>query len=180
MKFSVKELGLIALFSISLFVANSQNGGYSKGDNLLNIGIGLNSNYDGGLPLGASFETGLFDDISVGAGVDYLSNKYNFGSGNTYKFTSLYFAARASYHFNNLLKISSDKVDIYAGLALGYRSFKWKNKSFNDVLGDSYGSGVFLGGYLGGKYYFSDNIGGFAELGATGSSNARLGIAFKF
>ncbi|TKC12932.1 hypothetical protein FA048_04760 [Pedobacter polaris] len=164
---------LTFLTFISIASIAQQNGAYSKGDNLLNIGIGINSSYSGGLPIGASYEKGITDDISVGANFDYLSNKYL-----TYKFTAIYFGARGSYHFNNLLKIQNNKLDLYGGATLGYRSFSWSDSEQN--IGDEYGSGVFLGAYIGGKYYFGNAIGVFTELGEIGSTNARVGVAFKF
>lgn len=174
MKTNMKFFSLSTLIVfIGLTASAQQNGGYSKGDNLVNVGIGINSYYSGGIPFGASYEKGITDDISVGGNFDYLSHDYL-----TLKFTAIYFGARGSYHFNNLLKITSNKVDIYGGATLGYRSFSWSNDG--QSLGDDYGSGIFLGAYVGGKYYFGDRIGGFAELGATGSTNARLGVAFKF
>ena len=160
--------------------ASAQEYGYSRGDKLLNIGVGVNSYYSGGIPLSASFETGITDQISVGVGVDYLSNKYNVGSDASYKFTALYFGARASYHVNELLNINNKKVDLYGGATVGYRNFTWKDNYSNGSLSDSYGSGVFLGGFIGGKYYFTQRIGAFTELGAAGSTNGRLGVALKF
>ncbi len=160
---------ILSILTISSF---AQNGAYSKGDKLLNIGIGVNSYYDGGIPIGASFEKGITDDISLGAQADYLSADYA-----SIKFTAIYVGLRASYHVNKLLNIENDKIDLYGGPTLGYRSFSWKDEDLN--LGDDYGSGLFLGIYIGGKYYINKNIGLFAELGAIGSTNARIGIAFK-
>ena len=156
-------------------VGFAQNGAFKNGDKLLNVGVGVNSYYSGGIPIGASFEVGVTDAISVGGGVDYLSYKYS----NMDKFTATYIGVRGNYHFNELLKIDNDNVDLYGGLTLGYRVFSWKNTSYPG-LGGSYGSGLFFGVLIGGKNYFSDNIGAFLELGAIGSTNARLGIAFKF
>lgn len=166
----------ILVMAIS-FVNAQKNGGFAKGDKLLNVGIGVNSYYSGGIPLGASFEVGITNDISIGGNVDYLSSKYDYGYG-TYKFTALYFGARAAYHFNTLLKIDNDKTDLYGGLTLGYRSFSWSD-TYSGSAGNAYGSGVYLGAFIGGKYYFGKNIGAFAELGAIGSTNARIGISFK-
>ncbi len=151
---------------------------FKKGDNLLNVGIGVNSYYSGGIPLSVSYEKGVTEDISVGGSLDYLSHHYGvFGAD--YRFTALYIGARGSYHFNRLLNLRNDKVDIYAGVGLGYRSFSWSN--YNGIsLGNTYGSGLFLGIYAGGRYYFSKKVGGFLELGALGSTNARLGVSFRF
>lgn len=162
---------MMAIGSLSF----AQNGAFNNGDKLLNIGVGVNSYYSGGIPVGASFEVGVTDAISVGGGVDFLSS--NYGGGN--KFTAIYLGARANYHFNEVLNITSDKVDVYGGLSLGYRSFTWKDNYNNDLLGKSYGSGVYLGALVGGKYYFTENVGAFLELGAIGSTNARIGVAFK-
>ena len=165
---------IIAFFAIST-ISFAQNGAFSNGDKLLNIGIGVNSHYSGGIPLGASLEFGITDDISVGANVDYLSYKY----ASDFKFTAVYFGARANYHFNEILNINNNNVDLYGGLTLGYRSFTWKDSNFENTLGKSYGSQIYLGAQIGGKYYFSDNVGAFLELGELGSSNARIGVAFK-
>ena len=174
------KVKLALVFFIAFASAATAQYGYNKGDKLLNIGVGVNSYYNGGIPLGISFESGISDVISVGAGVDYLSNKYDIGSGSSYKFTAFYFGARASYHFNELFKLSSEQVDLYAGATAGYRSFTWKDSYSSGSLSSSYGNGIFVGGYIGGKYYFTEGIGAFAEVGATGSTNAKVGLAFRF
>ena len=174
----MKRTILLATFTVaSCIFCMAQNGGFAKGNKLLNIGIGVNSYYSGGIPFGASFEVGVSDNISFGGSVDYLSKKYY-----SWKFTALYIGVRGSYHVNELLNINNEKVDLYGGATLGYRSFKWKD-SFDDDgygLSGTYGNGIYLGAYVGGKYYFNNKIGAFVELGAIGSTNARLGIGFKF
>jgi len=165
---------LVGAFSV---LSNTASAQYRKGDNLLNIGIGLNSYYSGGVPLSVIYEAGVSDDISFGGGIDYLS--YHYGAGGTdYSYTATYIGLRGSYHFSKLLNIRDQNWDIYGGLSLGYRSFSWKN-SYTGA-GDAYGSGLFLGIHAGARYYFSKSVGGFMEIGALGSTNARLGVAFKF
>ena len=173
MKINIKFFSLCALIVFVGLTTFAQQNGYKKGDQLVNLGIGVNSYYSGGIPFGASYENGITDEISVGGSFDYLTHDYL-----TFKFTAIYFGARGSYHFNDLLKINNSKVDLYGGATLGYRSFSWSADGQN--LGDAYGSGVFLGAYAGGRYYFGSGIGAFAELGAIGSTNAKLGVAFKF
>jgi hypothetical protein len=94
---------------------------FGKGDKLFNLGVGVNSYYNGGVPLCMALEFGVSEDISVGAGLDFLSYRYNI-SGTRYDFTALYIGARGSYHFNRLLNLDVKELDIYAGLGLGYRS----------------------------------------------------------
>ena len=89
--------GLLCFFS---YVASAQ---FKKGDKLLNLGIGVNSYYSGGIPFSSSFEVGVTDQISAGVGLDYLTHNYKIGPTN-YGFSALYIGARGSYHFNELLK----------------------------------------------------------------------------
>ena len=168
----------VCLVGILSVLSNAAFAQYKKGDNLLNIGIGLNTYYEGGVPLSAIYEKGVTDEISVGGGIDYLS--YHYGSGgNDYSYNVTYVAARGSYHFNSLLNLRNENWDIYAGASLGYRSFSWKDYSGNGA-GSAYGSGLFLGIHAAARYYFSKSVGGFFEIGGLGSTNARLGVTFKF
>ncbi|PWK27838.1 hypothetical protein LV89_01245 [Arcicella aurantiaca] len=163
-------------FLLALLLTASQgfSQAYKQGDKYLNATIGLNSYYSTGLPLGASFEVGITDAISVGGQADYASGNYGSGLG----FTAFYIGARGAYHLGEVLKINSDKVDLYAGLGLGYRSFSWKD-GYNGT-GYSYGNGLDFNYFIGGRYFFSDNIGAVLELGYSGVSNARAGLTFKF
>lgn len=176
MKRKVLLLLCIGIMSLSSW---SQDAAFNKGDKLLNVGIGVNSYYSGGIPIGASFEIGINDQFSVGPNIDFLSTKYG-GAGSSFKFTALYIGARASWHANEALNISNPKIDLYLGPTIGYRVFSWKDDYNGSTLKDSYGSGIYIGGFLGGKYYFNEKLGGFVELGAIGSTNARLGLAVKF
>ena len=177
----MKRIILTVIFLASTAaVLNAQNAtGFSKGDKLLNLGVGINSYYSMGTPLGLSFEVGVSDVISIGGNADYLSSKYNYGNGLYSKFTTLYIGARVSYHVNDLLNIENEKIDLYAGVTVGARNFSFKDNFSSSGLGSNYSNGVFFGGYVGGKYYFSPKVGAFAELGAIGSTNARIGIGFK-
>lgn len=175
-----KNLILFLLAGCFMLLSGSAFAQYEKGDKLLNVGIGVNSYYNGGIPFGASFEVGVTDEISVGGSIDYLSHNYGNFAGDDWRFTALYIGARGSYHFNELLNLSNEAIDIYGGLTLGYRNFSWSDSRFGSGLGNSYGSGVFLGIYAAGRYYFSEKVGAFLEVGAVGSTNAKLGVAFKF
>ena len=171
---------ILVVFGLALALMSASSnvyGQYRKGDKLLNLGFGLNSAYNGGTPFCASFEVGVTDDISFGGGLDYLSSHYS-APPFSYGFTAIYIGARGSYHFSKLLNIRNDKWDIYGGASLGYRSFSWSD-NYSYTSG-SYGSGIFLGIHAGVRYYFAPKVGAFFELGALGSSNLRLGVAFKF
>lgn len=153
--------------------------GYHKGDNLLNIGVGISS-YFYGHPIGASYEAGITDDISVGAQIDYNSGNYGdyYYNNARWRYTSTYVGARGSFHVNRLLRLNTQKVDLYAGLGLGYRTFRWNDSNYG--YGYDYRSGLFLNYFVGGKYYFTDKVGAFLELGYTGLSSSRVGLSIKF
>ncbi|MFM9908355.1 MAG: hypothetical protein ACKVOW_03345 [Chitinophagaceae bacterium] len=119
-----KATVLFMLLSASTLICMAQKGGYSKGDKLLNVGIGVNSYYDRGFPIGASFEAGVSDEISVGVNVDFVSSKYDYVYTSSYKFTAIYLGLGGSYHVNELMYIANEKIDLYAGATLGFRSFK--------------------------------------------------------
>jgi hypothetical protein len=174
----MKKQPVLLLASLFCLVSYASYGQFEKGDKLLNLGIGVNSYYNGGIPLSASFEVGVTDEISVGGGLDYLS--YNRSASSVdYGFSVLYLGVRGSYHFNKLFNLDVEKLDLYGGASLGYRSFTWKDSSISGLSG-TWGSGVFFGAHVGARYYFSPKLGGFLEVGAGGSGNARLGVALKF
>ena len=144
----------------------------------LNVGVGLAAYYGGGLPLGASFEVDAKNNISIGGSVDYLRYGYNSG-GYKWNYTFVYAGARASYHLGELLNVGNDKFDPYAGATLGFRYAGYRDSyGYNDYV-SPYNSGIYLGIHLGGRYMFSEKVGGFAEVGY-GVSALRLGVTAKF
>ncbi|GAB3953638.1 hypothetical protein GCM10028805_37750 [Spirosoma harenae] len=154
--------------------------GYHQGDNLVSVGIGLASYYGYGTPIGASYEAGIDKDFSVGAQIDYNAGNYGDYYYNNYqwRYTSTYIGVRGSYHVNRILNLNTQKVDLYAGAGLGYRSFRWNDSRYG--YGYDYSSGLFVNYFLGGKYYFTPTVGAFLELGYSGLSPSRIGLAVKF
>lgn len=175
--------GLVSVMVLvgALLAVGEAHAQFEKGDRLLNLGVGVNSYYSGGIPISAIYEVGITPQISVGGGIDYLSHEYAYTYNFSRRFTALYIGARGSYHFNELLKINDERFDVYGGLSLGFRSFTWRDNANNiyNPVDSSYGSGLFLGIHVGGRYYFSNRIGAFLELGGLGSTNARIGVTFK-
>lgn len=158
---------------------------YDEGDNLLNIGIGLGSAFRTGTstlpPFSVSFEHGFTDKISAGGILAYMGSKEEvsvFTTTYTFKYSYIIFGARGSYHFYN-----TDKLDAYGGAMLGYVVGNSKVEvdgpsGFFTPQPASVG-GVAYGFHLGGRYYFSDKMGAFAELGY-GLAILNVGITAKF
>lgn len=143
-----------------------------KGTKFLNLGIGVGG-YGGigfgggGVAFGGSFEVGVAPNITVGGIASFRSYS---GYGSYYSI-----GARGSYHFNQILNLTTDKADLYAGLGLIYSGFSYKDGFLSSNY--NYG-GIDLGLHLGGRYFFSDKVGGFAELGI-GTAPLQLGVTFK-
>ena len=147
-----------------------------KGTKFINLGIGVGG-YGGtsGIAFGAAADFGVAPNITVGGQIAYRSFNYGYLGFND-KINYLYFAARGSYHFNELLNLSTDKADLYAGIGIGY-----ENVSYSDNYGtgfNTFGSGIYVPIHLGGRYFFSEKFGAFAELGA-GVSPLMIGVTLK-
>ncbi|HNW57777.1 MAG TPA: hypothetical protein PLR88_12180 [Bacteroidales bacterium] len=169
--------------------AGAQNT-FNKGDKVLNLGLGLGSTfYTGGgytskiPPISASFEMGikdhLFDEkssIGVGGYVGYTSAKYEYGTDYGWKYSDFIIGARGTFHYQLI-----DKFDTYTGLMVGYDIAT--SKEYGTWAGSnnysSASSGAEWSWFVGGRYYFSDNIAGMVELGY-GIAYLNLGIGIKF
>lgn len=170
-------LPVVLVFFFALSV-KAQNTTFNEGDKVINLGLGLGGNYYYGIgystiipPLTGSFEIGIKDELfdensSLGVGgiVGFSSNRYSIYGDS---FSNFIFGGRGSLHYQFI-----DKLDTYAGLMLGLR----------------YSSGYYLtaarvylatGVYVGGRYYFTDNLAGMVELGY-GVAWLNFGVALKF
>lgn len=183
----------LVLFLISASVCNAQS--FEKGTNVAAIGVGLGSsilNYSGSSQTPAislSFEHGSFDAgddgvISLGAYLGTKSYKYSFKEGDysyKQKWNYTIVGVRGAYHYTGL---GNDKIDVYGGAMLSYNILKYSYKDNSGNGGGyratgSYGSNAGFTAFIGGRYYFSDNIAAMAELGY-GVSYLTLGLAFRF
>lgn len=184
----MKKIFILSALLCIVNIALAQTGSYKKGDNLLNIGIGVGSpffgsGYSASLPVNpsVSFEHGVSDEISVGGQLSYASSKYTFtypgyGVVGTFKQTAIYVGVRGSYHLNEALDVD-DKWDLYGGTSLGYVVV---STGGDDGLDYASGSAIGFGLFAGGKYLLSSKTGIYAELGYQSLSFINVGVAFKF
>jgi hypothetical protein len=177
MKNILSTLIVIAVLGITSQSAFAQ---YEKGDKLVNVGIGLGTFglYGNGVPINVSAEYGFTDQISGGLYAAIVSTKY---LGGDWRYSYVYVGPRASYHFNELLKLNIDKLDIYGGAGIYLRTYsaKWKGGgTYNNDYKTSY-TDVVPSVHAGARYYFKPAISGWAEVGY-GASPLQLGISFKF
>ncbi len=183
-----------AIFAFVCFLPLLVSGqSFQKGSQVIAVGVGIGSSIGSGVDytsqipaISAQYERGIWDIggpgvISLGAYVGYKSFGQEISSGGVEseaKWNYTLLGIRSAYHYNG---IDNDKLDVYGGLMLGFYLLDYSysdNTGFNDASGGNYGSTAGLTIYVGGRYYFSDQVGGFAELGY-GVSYLNLGIAFK-
>jgi|SRR5690554_5006271 len=175
----MKKLFASFVLVIALFTSSSTFAQFEQGDNLFNAGINLGGTYGGGgVGVGASYEVGIHDFISIGAQGDFVTWNYGW-VGYKWRYNFLTVAARGSYHFGKHF-LTMDNLDLYAGPALGYRISSYKDPSgWSGTYTNSYGSGVFFGVFAGARYYFNEGLGVFAEVGHN-ASPLKAGITLKF
>ncbi len=91
------------------------------------------------------------------------------------KYSYLLIGARGQYHFD----MNVDKLDFYGGVMLGYNIVSVSGFESLPGYTASSSSGLAIGLYLGGRYMFTEKIGGFAELGYS-IAILNLGVTAKF
>lgn len=200
-----KITNLLVIASMFAFGSSFAQDAYKEGGSQVNLGVGFITNFvtiPSGTgytthsipPISASYEYGITDKISVGGYLGYTSTGWDYTyttndltkagfpkvdatSTTTYSYTI--FGVRGSYHF-----ATSDKLDPYAGAMLGYNvaSVSWTTNDPNTGginIAPVAASAVAFSAHLGARYFFTDNIGAFAEIGY-GVAIANLGLTLKF
>jgi len=170
---------LLALVVVSSTTSFAQ--GFKNGSKTLNAGIGFGfAGIEGSStlpPISVGYQVGITDKISVGGIACYAGSSYKTSFGTSeYEWTYSYIVlgARGEYHFME----PSDKLDLYAGLTLGYNIVSVTAPSGTFSGYTAAGSAFFVGGHLGARYAVSNSWGGFGELGY-GIGYLTVGAYFK-
>ena len=156
---------------------------FQKGTSAINLGIGFGSALGGlgtGRPaISGSFEYGMWEAgpgvISLGGYIGNTGYRYS-SEGYTQKWNYTVVGARSAYHLHAFETVP--QLDPYAGLMIGY------NIASYSVTGgyegpNTYGSGLGYSLFLGARWFFTNNIAVFVELGY-GVSAINAGVSFKF
>lgn len=191
----VQSVGAL-LIAASLPVASHAQS-FQEGDNVLGVGVGLLGGYSVGWSgngvsqspaINLHFDHGMGD---LGPGVwglggyvgyktiGYKSKYFNYYDYD-YRYTYLVIGARGTWHYNEW---HGDKWDTYGGIMLAYRSITFKDNTDYGPYGylNTYtysGSGMGFSGFLGARYYFSDKVGAYGELGY-GLTTLQVGLSVK-
>lgn len=130
-------------------------------------------------PIYAKFEYGANDHIGFGLNLGYSSTNVDYVDVYNYSihYSSLSILARVNWHFGD-----SDKLDPYYGFGIGYRSSNWKYENNDPYFDDTYYDwNIFPLGFettVGARYFFTDNIAAYAELGFA-KSIFQIGLSMK-
>ena len=191
---------LIALVAgVTLATPETQAQAFTEGSNNISIGYGgvtvlgaisrnfdtyTDVNYTGLGPIYFKYERGVSENIGLGISFAYATNEWVYkyqildeSNTETTSRSTYSILARFNYHIGD-----SDKFDPYIGFGLGYRDAKWTSKSSGST-----NSGVELKSVMplgmevtfGARYFFTENIGLYAEVGAA-KSVVQGGLALKF
>lgn len=143
-----KMILLLMLFAGIITNAQAYTG---KGDQKVNLGLNA---WGYGTGITATYDYGLSDVISIGAGGNAYFDNYRDNN----KDNRVFIFGRLNFHLKEALDLP-EQLDLYPGVDLG-------------VLGRDFG----IGAHIGARYFFTDKVGVFAEVGNNGS----LGVSFNF
>lgn len=194
--------------ALSLKAQQNSEGLFSKGDNIIGLGVGLGGSYDYGITTGYSqtpsiqltYENATIDNggnVGVGFGgyLSYFTSRNNWTDGNysySDQYTFEFVMARAALHYKVRY---SFKIDPYLGITAGYAiaqhdlvtqdpNVKYNyDPGYTAYVAEPANSGTLqYGAYIGARYYFGDRFGIWAELVVMNNAYnyIGLGINFKF
>ncbi len=173
---------LAAFFIISVLPHSIQAQlAYQKNVKILNAGIGagLYGVYGSAdfPPISVGLQFGIHERISVGGLVGYSSSSYGY-RGFNWSYSYLFLGARGEYHLVYPQVDIPKNLDLYGGLTLGF-NIVTVSEPVDRVTGyTAEGSYALFGFHIGGRYYFSEKIGAFLELGY-GVGVITIGASFK-
>lgn len=184
----IRRILLLSTLFIGLTAATSNAQAFKAGDVMLSPGIGLGI-YGAGYGLGFTVpvvfnaEFGVHDYVSVGAYVGFWTNGWR-----NYRWNSTHVGGRASFHAWQLIDekvdadLMSDDLDVYVTAWLGYnfRRARFTGDGINSFTIGTWGNRFQGGAQIGVRYFFTENIGVFGEIGGTPTSYSNAGLTFKF
>ena len=131
-------------------------------------------------PINISFDYGKSISklpLSFGAYFGYAKSEYKYAfytSEYKWEYTYYIIGARALWHVNFNVK----NLDVYGGVLAGYTYVSVEETSTSTIGGSVEGSYINIGACLGARYFFTDNLGAFAEVGY-GVALFNFGLSFK-
>ncbi len=166
-----------ALFVGALLLPSDANAQFGKGQRYLGAHIGV-SGVGSTAAFGLNGEVAYNDRIAIGAWADTWSYGESFGSNfgsSEWNVRYVALAGTGAYHFPIE---STPKLDPFLGVAVGYFIVSTEARTTGGVSYSGDASRIFVGGFGGARYFFSDALAGVARLGF-GASYLTLGVDLK-
>lgn len=168
----------ITLFTVTIM--HSQE--FNAGTNAINLGVGLGGSFGTFTTssvspgISVSYERGIWDIggpgvISLGGYIGVKSYRYEIlGTRSKWSYTTV--GIRGAYHFNGL---EVENLDVYGGAMLAYNIANFSGDSVAFKVASTFRPTFFVGG----RWYFGDTFGVFAEAGY-GVAYLTVGGTIKF
>lgn len=170
------------IYLVTTFLATSFSMAqeFNKGTNVINAGVGLGGSYNiyaspsQSPVISASFERGIWEVpgpgvVSLGGYLGFKTYKYS----NNDKWSYTIIGVRGAYHYNGL---EVENLDVYGGVMASYNILSYDDNQYGGF--GSYGSRPSATGFVGGRWYFTQNFGVFAEAGY-GVAYLTIGVSFR-
>ncbi len=169
---------ILACASLFFAVATASAQGLEKNKVQINGGVGLSG---WGVPVYLGLDYGIARDFTIGAEASYSSKKISEGYLES-KYSIFTFGVNGNYYFDRLLKLPNE-FNLYAGATLGYANVSETTTGPSALLPyhTSFAvSGIDLGLQIGGRYFFTKNLGLNLQLGGgIHTFGGRLGLTYK-
>ena len=148
-------------------------GAIGFGGQLGYVGYKYYREYDvgGGVKQFKAFNASTPDELGLKSAQSSMVVKNHFWES---KNRQIIIGPRGYLHYNLI-----DKLDTYTGLMLGLNSFSSKGAYDNDPKKTTSSTTFAWSWFVGGRYYFNDQLAAMMELGY-GVTYANIGIAYKF
>ncbi|HLP61604.1 MAG TPA: hypothetical protein VK186_22380 [Candidatus Deferrimicrobium sp.] len=129
--------------------------------------------------LGVSVEYAVTDNIGIGGSCMFAFWSDDFINAKISQ-TLITPSVEGYYHFTN---IQAEKLDLFAGLSIGYSIFSWKWKYGDSTWSDAGSSGIYLSPILGARYYLAKNLifcfkTHYSALGSWSGIGGEFGLTF--
>ncbi|MFH6604889.1 hypothetical protein ACEZ3G_15495 [Maribacter algicola] len=172
-----KSILLFACAMLGVSLIHAQE--FNVGTNVINGGVGFGGSFGSyatssqSIGLSVSYERGIWElpgpgVVSLGGYIGTKTYKYDYVGGND-KWNYTIIGVRGAYHFNGL---DVDNLDVYGGVMASYNILSYDgNGNFNSRPGAT--------AFIGGRWYFAENIAVFAEAGY-GVAYLTTGISLRF
>ncbi|MEQ1692957.1 MAG: hypothetical protein ABMA00_16835 [Gemmatimonas sp.] len=172
-----KFIGTMAVALLMAAPAQQAAAQLAKGYTDIGVVVGLGSIGESSLALGGRFEHVFKELPDLGGGTLGIGigvTRYSWSS-QYYSVSYLPVGATANYHF----KLANTKLDAFLGAGLGYQIITCDDKTgFPTGFGCNYNSGLYFVGRAGGRYFFTEKVAAYADVGAGGAA-LNIGLVFK-